>query len=194
MIFVGSNLMAMFNWNLEFLGNPVVATWIQTVVLFITAGLVSWYTVETAKLRREMVRQNQISLMPAVVPIFDEREGRRVFLLNNIGRGSAFNVRIEPISVKSDWKWEIVFLPLHYLASRETKQIFYWGEEDGKKIDASWKDNFFPHLIQEEKQLGLSFDDVQGGKYTIEVTIRPSRNKFSRDKNIELGPIRRHKT
>ena len=102
------------------------AVWAQTIVFSLTAALVCWYTIETFRLRREMVRQNEIALRPVVVPEFDRSPDGLICKLRNIGAGAAFNESIEPVEIfrstelGGELVFEVRFTPLPYLASGQT--------------------------------------------------------------------------
>ena len=147
------------------------AVWVQTIVLIITAGSVCWYTWETAKLRREMVRQNEIALRPVLVPEFGR--SAQELVLRNIGVGAALNVRIKPLEIfrSSEFGGELViefrFTPVAYLASAQTSQIGFERYVDGQRNpgpDAAFR-NFLPGHGQSERLMAILFDDAEGGNY-----------------------------
>jgi CDP-diglyceride synthetase len=84
---------------------------IQTVVLTLTLIAIVWYTFETNKMHREMVRQTTISIMPlfnvAIVIKYGTRNpwdasSRYNVFLQNIGNGVGLNIEIDPLYVKHD--------------------------------------------------------------------------------------------
>jgi len=165
--------------------------WIQTIVLAITAVIVWRYTVETARLRRETVHQNEIALRPVVVPVFETRGKEPSFRLKNIGEASAFNVRVEAIPLFPDWKWDLTFEQLHYLAQGEEREVRIIPLAEGKSVRTVSGHSFFPQYSQEEKRIRIRFSDVEDSKYSLEVTVRPPKNCFSPIQDVELGPIRK---
>lgn len=67
---------------------------ISTVALIITLGVFIWYAWETRKLRKETVKQTELSIRPFIV-IYEGSPGELTY--NNIGHSHAFNVEIEPV-------------------------------------------------------------------------------------------------
>ena len=64
-----------------------------TVLTLLMLGVLVWYTIETARLRRAAQKQNSISLLPIVELSIDACAN--TFKIRNIGRGPAFNVAIQ---------------------------------------------------------------------------------------------------
>jgi len=167
------------------------AVWVQTFVLFVTAGFICWYTIETAGLRREMVRQNGIALRPVVVPVFEVTGGKGVFRLRNIGHGSAFNLRVAPIEVlpavdadATTPKLEVRFDPLSYLPSGDTRLVRFFACSSGRE-NLTYGDctqNFFPGYTHAEKIMKIDFDDVESGRYEQTIRIKPT----TLDSNVEV--------
>lgn len=174
---------------------------INTGVLTITAGIIAWYTVETYRLRREMVRQNEISLRPYLVPSFPEtREGYKLEL-KNIGRGTATNIRIDipPLNfadVEVQWKYDVT--PVDWLESGATAEGKLWhnGRASLMNILLVPQVNRFQEIDADgQRQMGvpwvlrLLFDDVEGGRYLLEFDITPTERPES--SNVIARPIRR---
>src|SRR5260370_17370120 len=98
------------------------AVWTQTVVLGITALIIGWYTFETSRMRKEIVRQNSISLRPVVVFEFCHDAAHNRFLVaKNIGNGAAFNITTVPLDVVpgSD-SWDHHFARIRSVHSQPT--------------------------------------------------------------------------
>jgi hypothetical protein len=72
------------------------APWWQVLILFGTAGVIGWYTIETYKLRREAQTQTELQLRPFV--IFEPGEGKD-FCVRNIGNNTALNVQVETFAL-----------------------------------------------------------------------------------------------
>src|SRR5579872_2318666 len=82
---------------------------IQLGTLAVTAivgMVVVWYTVETARLRREAQKQNDHAVMPIVtlegamdLPCVEEGANMQSckVVVRNVGRGAGFNIAIEPL-------------------------------------------------------------------------------------------------
>ena len=125
----------------------------QTIVLGYTAYLVrryTWateqYTAETSELKRAMVRQNEISLRPVVVPIFEEAPGNHVLKVQNVGAACALNVRVQPVrQVFGEGETfatphETRFVPLEYLAPGQSAEVqFRESRTTSQRTSDSWK-------------------------------------------------------
>jgi hypothetical protein len=181
----------------------------QTVVLAITAILVWLYTRETARLRREIVRQNEISLRPVVVPIFDEGPNRHIFKLRNVGGACAFNLRVQPMrrtAGGSDLKvsQETRFDSLDYLPpglpSGELPEIHFKQYSNGQPETEPFLQHWlFPASATALITMRIQFDDVEGGGYEQEISIEPPTSLYEAPalqigtslRNVALGGIKR---
>ena len=182
----------------------VIQIWIELIntgVLTITAAIIAWYTWETYKLRREMVRQNELQLRPYLVPSFPEtREGYKLEV-KNIGSGTATNIRIDIpqinfTDVEVQWKYEVT--PLDSLESGVNAEAKLWhnGHPTLMNILLVPQANRF-QLIDADgsRQFGvpwilrLLFDDVEGARYLLEFDITPTERPES--SNVIARPIRR---
>jgi len=91
------------------------------IVYWLTAIIVLVYTYETHGMRREMVRQNDISIQPllitSIVPRTIAGEVTQGVELNvlNIGRGPALFVRIDPIEITPGGGHSIDFEVVDYV-------------------------------------------------------------------------------
>lgn len=186
----------------------VYAAWAQTAILALTAFLVWRYTKETAKLGREMVRQNQINLRPVVVPIFEEGPNQHVFKLRNIGAACAFNVRVQPIKqifghiTSHPTPHETRFNPLDWLAPGEAVEILFTEFSNGKPDEDKYLQNkFFPARVTSPIAITIVFNDVEGGSYEHEISVEPPTSIYqapalravANTKNVRLKGIRRLK-
>ena len=172
------------------------AVWTQTAVLAITAVLICWYTRETSGLRKQMVRQNEIALRPVIVPVFDNRGGKPIFKLENIGVGVAFNVTVEPliqersIELGHVLRCEFRFSRLSHLGSNKGSEVQYQRYMNGNLNQGPNPDfrDFLPAPGQRRTTITVVFDDVEGGRYRCGITLVPPA-KPSEDCLVELLPI-----
>ena len=165
--------------------------WIQDAILVLTFIVLYFYTAETAALRRETVRQTRVSLRPVVVPIF-EREGTTwKLMMENIGSGSAFNIRIKPhLTGTGTLDIEYRFLGIDYLSPQDQAEILYEQFMGGEHIQSELrKHTFFPLFATKPHTLIILFDDVEGHGYSLPVTVTPSDHPGSRTGGIKLGAI-----
>jgi len=65
---------------------------ISTIALVITMGVIIWYALETRKLRKETVKQTELSLKPYVILI---HTGSGLLSFENIGQSHALDVTID---------------------------------------------------------------------------------------------------
>jgi len=163
----------------------VYAVWAQTVILALTAILVWRYTNETAKLGREMVRQNDLHLRPVVVPIFKEGPNQHVFRLQNVGAACALNVTVQPIKhlfgegTSHAIPHETRFVPLEYLpAGHITDVQFREYSNDEPTSEGFLEKHFFPTRVHSPIAMTIRFDDVEGGAYEHEISIEPPTHVF----------------
>ncbi len=168
------------------------AVWTQTVVLVITAGIIVWYTIETSKMRREIARQNSISLRPVVVFEFrQDAAHNRLLLAKNIGHGAAFNIIVVPLNVVpgSD-SWDIHFDRIHSLGSQEREEVQYTmpGLGSSDKGDRGYL--FFPQATSKLRELRIEYQDVEGGHYRQDLTIYPKKEGSSGSGYVSYAPIR----
>lgn len=77
------------------------------VVLTLTLAVVFWYTVVTHRMQRavvaqsrELVRQRQLSNMPALVADIKRLNGADYLQLTNIGKGVAINIAIDDVEIR----------------------------------------------------------------------------------------------
>jgi len=170
---------------------PFAMSWIEiinTVVLAITAAIIAWYTVETYRLRRETVRQNELQLRPYVVPTFSAKRDGYKLELKNIGKGTATNVHLDTLSIDlggSEEQWRAKFSSVDYI-------------EPGSKTEPGMSSNRLPKflstmLVPSDSAvpwtLRVLFDDIEGGRYLLEFDIMPPQ--IPNSTNVIVRPIRR---
>jgi hypothetical protein len=173
------------------------ASWTQAGILLLTALAIAWYTFETRRLGKEMVRQNEISLRPLVLPTFAGNAAQRSFELKNCGTGCALNVRISPIPIALADEMglgpaEVRFAPEYYMAAGEDipTPVRVWAA--GQPTRNSPFDNwFFPQYPGGEITFAISFDDVEGGSYTIPVTVHAEQNPAHLPRQVTIGSVRK---
>jgi hypothetical protein len=173
------------------------AVWTQVVILFLTTAVIVWYTIETHRLRNEMVRQNAISLRPMVLPQFAGAHPQRSFRLKNCGVGCALNVRISPIPIIEADNFglgpaEVRFEQAYYMAVGEDipTPVRIWA--GGQPAERSPFDNwFFPQYPGGEVKFEISFEDVEGGAYSIPVMILAQNDQRKLPREVKIGAVRK---
>jgi hypothetical protein len=161
------------------------AVWTQTAVLLITGAFICWYTIETSRLRRAMVRQNEISLRPVVVPVFEEAPGRHVLKLHNVGTACALNVRVQPVKqvfgegTSLAVPHETRFVPHEYLAAGQITEVRFQEYSNNDPTNEKFLEKkFFPTRVVCPITITICFDDVEGGGYEHEISIVPRTHVF----------------
>lgn len=94
-------------------GLKSVLSWSVSDATYLATGLaVVAYTVETWKMRRELVRQNEIAIQPLMIAVIEERPPRSgsgpyepQFILRNIGRGPGLHIEVKDIKVLEVEGW-----------------------------------------------------------------------------------------
>jgi hypothetical protein len=180
------------------MGSSSIATWVQNLILLVTAGIIVWYTIETYRLRREMVRQNVMSLRPLVLPEF-VRAPNFGFFLKNCGAGCALNVRVSPIPIIANDNFglgpsEVRFEPAYFMSVGERlgtpSKIWSAGVPTQRSPLDTW---YFPQLPGDEVKFEIYFDDVEGGSYKIPVTIHAETDSNLLPRRVQIGSVTRIK-
>ena len=132
-----------------------------------------------------MVHQNEISLRPVVVPVFEEGPGRHVLKLHNIGAACALNVRIQPLKqvfgegTSLAVPHETRFVPIEYLAAGQITDVqFREYSNDEPTNESSLEKKFFPRRVVSPIRMTICFDDVEGGGYEHIIGIEPRTHVF----------------
>jgi hypothetical protein len=178
-----------------------IAVWAQTLVLAFTAFLIWRYTRasekntdETTKLRAETVRQNKLSLRPIILPEFTDDDIPGSFRLRNCGNGSAINVQVMPVGTARYEGFGVIesrFNALEYLPSGDTATVASHTYADGEPLVRSpFEEWFHPRLpAAEDTTIELRFADVEGGKYSLRVTILAEQDLNNLPRTVRLGAI-----
>ena len=118
---------------------------ISTLALIITLCVLMWYAWETRGLRKETVKQTELSQRPCVV--LDYEPGRISY--KNIGNSPAFNLKVEPLELK-DINDKTVFI-LHF------NQVYML--EPDSLADVKWDVEFIDKNIEKIfKQFEIEVD------------------------------------
>src|SRR6266704_1103410 len=79
--------------------------WLNFGVLLLTAGVITWYTMETYRLRKEAQLQTELETRPFLSVIYEGHRQDATVLIVNLGKGLARNVRVADIIL--DWTMEL---------------------------------------------------------------------------------------
>jgi len=106
--------------------------------LIITLCVLIWYACETRALRKETVKQTELSQRPCVV--LDYEPGRISY--KNIGNSPAFNLKVEPLELK-DVNDKTVFIlhfnPIYLLEPSALAEVKWSVEFINKDIEKIFK-------------------------------------------------------
>lgn len=151
------------------------AVWTQTVVLSVTAFIIAWYTLETARVRRQITRQNSITLRPVVVFEFKQDVAdNRQLIARNIGQGAAFNVVTTPLNIVAGSEgWDIHFDIVHSLGSQQVAEVGYRMPVINERYNRGHL--FFPQATSRRRDLRIEYEDVEGGRYRQDLTVHPKQ-------------------
>jgi len=182
----------------------LIAIWVQTIVLALTAYLI-WrytkatekYTSETAALRAETVRQTKLSVRPIVLPEFPVAGAGSNFRLRNCGEGCALNIQILPVGTIHFNAGELGmghiesrFEPIDYLPAGETVEVNTSTWANDQKLQNSPFDHWFlPRLTGEETTIEITFGDVEGRRYKLQAIILAEQNIGNLPRKVRLGRI-----
>jgi hypothetical protein len=103
---------------------------ISTIALVITMGVIIWYALETRKLRKETVKQTELSLRPYVI-LVRSMGGRYDLAFENIGQSHALDVSIDILEMN---EFFYRFQPCHLV--RQGKEVTVEAEPFGKNEES----------------------------------------------------------
>jgi beta-lactamase superfamily II metal-dependent hydrolase len=161
-----------------------LAVWVQTGVLAVTGVLVWWYTRETARLRKEMVRQNKLTIRPIVLAEVVQEQRRRLSL-RNVGNGCALNVTLSPKTYGSVRGNEVTgrFEPVEYLPAGDQRQVEYFLDIDGTPATPQSQGDVWP---ASGGKFEISWEDVEGQGYLVAAEMPPSSTGR---RHFIVGPV-----
>ena len=143
------------------------------VVLALTLGMVSWYTIITRRIQKtaveqtkELIHQRRLSIMPALVGSIGRKDNLE---LTNIGNGIAIHIKIDRVEIpfealrNSYYEFKGVLT----LAPKESVSVPYELYVEGSKES---EDVTSLLHIREENAKGkvtvkIEFQDIEGNRY-----------------------------
>jgi hypothetical protein len=150
------------------------ATIAGAVATVAAAGVVTWYTIETQKLRKAAEKQNEISGMPIIALRLSSGErglGEPLSLelqsLWNIGNGPAFNIDVTPIQKAP---FEVRFEPVPLLEPKDNQGLRYSVLQDAVTSGFSKMSVWLESVIEtgqlgSEMAISVSYSDASGNRY-----------------------------
>jgi hypothetical protein len=146
----------------------------QLIVLAITALIIFFYTYETYRMRREMVNQNELKVMPILEfsPVRTST-GETKFSLHNWGDFPAFKISIESLVIKdarSGRTLKFVFEEINAILPNRSIEIRPKIFKDQKEIIEQQDQEFFSaHFLPEyaslEFKIPVTFRNILNQEY-----------------------------
>ena len=159
---------------------------ISTTALVITMGVIIWYALETRKLRKETVKQTELSQRPFVM-IFDSKMlGIRY---KNSGQGIALNIEIMPYEYED---YRVAFKKETILNAKEKSTFTLYPivtKTKTGKILASEAINFTPNQLRRFNSdivhnLDIRYENIEKKRYQTRVQISREGIKFVDTKEV----------
>lgn len=155
------------------------------VILTLTLAVVFWYTVVTHRMQkavvaqgRELVRQRQLSNMPALVADIKRLDGADYLQLTNIGKGVAINIAIDDVEIRYPTLnpghiefSKVLMLPVGATASIESNYFITSGDA----ADRNSLTFLGPHA-HFDADVNIRFQDIEGTNYLQ--TVRMGKNGY----------------
>lgn len=154
--------------------------WINNAILGLTAFVLLWYTLETAEMKAEVVKQNRLLTRPILVLEFDNRKP----FLKNEGKGPALNASVTEFEVRSSLnagsplykeRFDFVLPVFISMGSRHELRMYKNNPGEGTKGTLSEPDI----LLELGKQIKMMirYEDIEGGVYTSSMEIQSGMSK-----------------
>jgi hypothetical protein len=187
---------------------------VVTVTATISALILLWYTLETQRMRKEMVSQNEISIMPVLILRIDEEKKR--LLLENQGNFPAFDVNIsggsseQPIAelerVDPNKKWcELdgfdLLASVDSAVPKDKKPLYIHslkafisddiGDDHEQEVpyeewDSFISDYLIPSLMKwNDVSFTVTFKNILGNRYAVEMGLGIHGTHFGIPKRVK---------
>ncbi len=139
-------------------------------VLWATGIVILLYTIETQRMRREMVRQNEITIQPVLMVRLEEREVPPYVILHNIGRGPAMHVQISEVVLgeEAERRVSIQFPRVDYILAGVEQNVWPDHFREGPRGVERYNDALAflnPRTATARYDLTLSYEDVGGQRH-----------------------------
>ncbi len=159
---------------------------LSLVVLALTLGAVVWYTFVTRRMQqavveqvRELVRQRQLSNMPAFVADVERRDRADYLKLTNIGKGIAINIAIDDVIIRYPTLQpgriefdSVTMLPASESVLVESREFAVASSEDGDPNSLT----FLGPNAHYDTDVNIRFQDIEGTRYLQ--TLRMGKNGY----------------
>ena len=159
----------------------------DVIVLTVTALIIFWYLWETRNIRKEMINQTAITIVPILGFYLDK--DRSSFFLENFGNFPTFNIKVQDMEIQSALKnattvLKFFFEPVDAVLPREKIPIKSRILKDCREVDDM--NLFFAHFIPEHAkfdfQTFVTFENVLGQEYEVALKCGKSGIRINRPK------------
>jgi hypothetical protein len=197
------------------IGLCAVVTWSfnsEVLILTVTAIIIYWYTIETRMMRKQIVSENEIKIMPTLV--FKLNRNKKEFILENYGEFPAFNISFDEIERNLGPPWvgwtirgeripemgdlTIIPDPIESIIQREMKPVTFTilkkdpekpEDEpqifDDQEVEYFLENKFIPLLNNYNFNLQITFYNVVGEKYTTKLGFGSNGTKLTRPTKLK---------
>lgn len=143
-------------------------------ILSLTVGAIILYTLETFLMRKEMIKQTELSIIPLIAVDFDTEKHK--LSIENVGYGVAKNVKIDKLEVEGDYEIKsVIFNFLIISAIRVGEKI----ELNNKLYTVAPAEGNTPvtknltiigrHFTKQSHPFDITYEDIVGRKHSSKV-------------------------
>lgn len=167
----------------RWMNNSAAATWVTGLI---AAAIVLCYTIETRRMRKELMVQNTRAVLPFITVSF-QVEGPEL-AVKNISPSPALNVTIDPVCIDAEHGMSVSFSTAYTLSKDEEVVLRRTATVNGQTAyNPIWDRNFFPHItLEKEWHLTIRFQTIEGKRYKQALTFRPTRKS---QRPVEVSPV-----
>lgn len=157
--------------------------WITFVILTATLIVITWYTVETYKLRRESQLQTELENRPFISLVVEGSTDPR-FKLVNVGKGPATNVVLADVDLAGDPRYRLHAEPITHIAPGQQGRLRWTVRQaarSGVFEEIAVFGETFPDklLAQRGGQLHVTYRPIVGDKrYETVLSVRELTDEF----------------
>jgi len=159
---------------------------LTNLILSITAGAIFLYTLETFLMRKEMIKQTELSIRPQIVTRIDEKG--EYFFFKNVGNGVAFNVLTNEKYLVGALTVKIIFDRIDVLMPREEKKLGFKAYPVGKEEIELHELHSMAQLNPEWHTLNfilkITYDNIEATKYLTKVQCGKEGTKLLETKKL----------
>jgi len=184
---------------IKYLSEPKYAVGIQTLILGITALIVSIYTYLTYRLWKESKIQTDLAQTPYLILRFCR--DKSCWFIKNIGLNTATKIEIEGqkiflIDVKKCL--ELRFETIEILEPKEEKKVPYKAFEDGREQVSDIAPYFFSIIPSSKPKKGknkfrITYKNILGQKFYFLISMGEDEYRIERFGKDKLIPRLRYK-